>query len=203
MAAIDLKKQYKHLYQPSSSEIAVVDVPSMNYLMIDGSGDPNGPVYADAVSALYAVSYTLKFLLKKQDVALDYTVMPLEGLWWTKAGGADWNSVERADWLWTAIIMQPPDITEEMFEQARSDVEQKKRLDLARMRFEPFAEGRAAQILYTGPYKEEGPTIERLHAFIEQQGWHLSGKHHEIYLNTPGRTAPERLKTIIRQPFVG
>src|SRR5690242_16794657 len=98
MAAIDLKKQFKHLYQPSSSEIAVVDVPSMNYLMIDGSGDPNGPVYADAVSALYTVAYTLKFMLKKRDAALDYTVMPLEGLWWAQEM-ADWNSIERADWL--------------------------------------------------------------------------------------------------------
>jgi hypothetical protein len=202
MATIDLKKQLKHLYQPAIGEIAVVEVPSMNYLMMDGSGDPNGPVYADAVSALYTVAYTLKFLLKKRDAALDYTVMPLEGLWWAQEM-ADWNSVERADWLWTAIIMQPPAITGEMFEQARRDAEQKRRLDLARVYFEPFTEGRAAQILYTGPYKEEGPTIERLHAFIKQQGWQLSGKHHEIYLNTPGRTAPERLKTIIRQPFVG
>ncbi len=97
--------------------------------------------------------------------------------------------------------MQPEAITREMFEQARSEVEKKKQLDLARMRFEMFAEGRAAQILHTGPYSEERPTIDRLHAFMEQQGWHMRGKHHEIYLNNLGRTAPERLRTIIRQPY--
>ena len=131
-------------------------------------------------------------MLKKRDVALDYSVMPLEGLWWTQEGTL-WYTTDRADWRWTAIIMQPETITREMFEQARYEVEQKKQLDLASMRFEAFTEGRAAQILHTGPYSEEKPTIDRLHAFIEQQGWPLHGKHHEIYLNDLNRTAPESL----------
>ncbi|GHO93186.1 hypothetical protein KSF_032340 [Reticulibacter mediterranei] len=200
MATIDLKKQLKHLYQPSAGEIAVVEVPTMNFLMLDGSGDPNGTVYADAVGALYAVAYALKFMLKKRDAALDYTVMPLEGLWRTREGTL-WYDTDRANWLWTAMIMQPEEITEAMFEQARSDVGSKKRLDLASMRFEAFTEGRAAQILHAGPYSEERPTIERLHAFLEQRGWRANGRHHEIYLNDPFRTAPERLRTILRQPF--
>lgn len=200
MVAIDLKKQLKHLYQLSADEIAVVEVPAMNFLMIDGSGDPNGATYTDAVGALYAVAYTLKFMLKKRDAGRDYTVMPLEGLWWTKEGTL-WYETDRADWFWTAMIMQPEEITEEMFEQARSEVERKKRLDLAHVRFEAFPEGRAVQILHSGPYSEERSTIERLHAYMEQRGWRVNGRHHEIYLSDPFRTAPERLRTIIRQPF--
>jgi hypothetical protein len=201
MATTDLKKQLKHLYQLSAGEVAVVEVPAMNFLMIDGSGDPNGATYTDAVGALYAVAYTLKFMLKKRDAARDYTVMPLEGLWRTKEGTL-WYETDRADWFWTTMIMQPEEITEEMFEQARSEVERKKRLDLARVRFEAFPEGRAVQVLHSGPYSEERSTIERLHAYMEQSGWRVNGRHHEIYLTDPFRTAPERLRTIIRQPFV-
>lgn len=200
MAAIDLKKQLKHLYHLPTSEIAVVEVPAMNFLMIDGSGDPNGKVYAEAVGKLYAVAYALKFMLKKRDAERDYVVMPLEGLWRTKEG-TPWYDTDRANWLWTAMIMQPEEVTEEMFEQARSEVERKKQLDLARIRFETFSEGHVVQVLHSGPYSEERPTIERLHAFIEQRGWRGRGRHHEIYLSDPFRTAPERLRTILRQPF--
>lgn len=200
MAAIDLKKHFKHLYQLSTDEIVVVEVPAMNFLMIDGSGDPNGAAYKDAVGALYAVAYTLKFMLKKRDAARDYSVMPLEGLWRTKEGTL-WYDTDRANWLWTAMIMQPEEITEEMFEQARSEVERKKRLDLSHVRFEAFAEGRAVQVLHSGPYSEERSTIELLHAYMEQRSWRVNGRHHEIYLSDPFRTAPERLRTIIRQPF--
>jgi hypothetical protein len=200
MAVIDLKKQLKHLYQAPANEVTTVEMPSMNYLMMDGAGDPNGPEYSATVATLFTVSYTLKFMLKKRDAALDYSVMPIEGLWWTKEGTL-WYSTDRTDWRWTAIIMQPEVITSEMFEQARREVEKKKQLDLARMRLETFTESRAAQILHIGPYSKERPTIDRLHAYIEQQGWQFRGKHHEIYLNIPSRTAPERLRTIIRQPY--
>ncbi len=200
MATIDFKKQFKHLYQLAADEVAVVEVPAMNFLMLDGSGDPNGATYTDAVGKLYAVAYALKFLLKKRDAERDYTVMPLEGLWWTREGTV-WYDTDRANWCWTIMIVQPEGITEELFEQARSEVERKKQFDLAYMRFAAFTEGRAAQILHSGPYSEERPTIDRLHAFLEQRDWQASGRHHEIYLNDPFRTAPERLRTIIRQPF--
>lgn len=203
MDKIDFKKELKYLYNPSKKECAVVDVPAMQFLMVDGEGDPNtAESYKEAVGALYSVSYTLKFMIKKGPQAVDYGVMPLEGLWWVE----DMNlfSVEdKSAWQWTSMIMQPEFVTGDLFEEAREQVEKKKGLaGLGRLRLEEFEEGRAAQIMHIGPYADEAPTIKGLHAFIGEQGGSLEGKHHEIYLSDPGRTAPEKLKTVIRQPFV-
>ena len=198
---IDLKKELKELYSASPQQVAIVDVPPMNFLMIDGQGDPNtSPEFQDAVEALYGVSYTLKFMIK-QEQAINYVVMPLEGLWW--ADDMTQFSMEDKDaWLWTAMIMQPEYVTGELFEEAVEQVRQKKELTaLSGMRLESFHEGLSAQILHIGPYSEEGPTIEELHSFIEGNGYQLRGKHHEIYLGDPRRSAPEKLKTIIRQPI--
>lgn len=203
MQKVDLKKQLKHLYDPSAKEISVVDVPEMNFLMIDGEGDPNiSQEYREAVETLYAISYTLKFMLKKGEVAIDYPVMALEGLWWTD-DMTKFSPENKAIWKWTMMIMQPEFITEEMVEEAKGQVEKKKGPlpALPRMRFESFHEGPSAQITYFGPYSGEGPTIRRLHEFIAELGHERRGKHHEIYLNDPRRTAPEKLKTVIRQPF--
>jgi len=203
MEKIDLKKQLKHLYNPSKKLITVVDVPRMNFLMIDGQGDPNtSAAYKNAVEALFSVSYEIKFMVKKGETAVDYTVMPLEGLWW--ADDMSKFSVEDKDsWKWTSMIMQPEYVTEELFNEARIKVEQKKGLStLSDLRFESFHEGQAAHIMYIGPYADEGPTIAAIHNFIKEQGHDLSGKHHEIYLSDFRRTAPEKLKTVIRQPFV-
>jgi hypothetical protein len=198
----DLKKSLKFLYSPSAKAPEIVDVPPLNFLMVDGQGNPNtAHSYADALQALYSLSYTLKFMLKKGPSAIDYTVMPLEGLWWVP-DMADFLTATKDEWYWTAMIMQPEWITAEHVEEARQQAARKNgvaSLDLAR--FESFHECRAAQILYFGPYSGEGPTIARLHAYITEQGGRLRGKHHEIYLGDPRRTAPEKLKTIIRQPF--
>jgi hypothetical protein len=201
MPPIDYKKELKQLYAPSAQEPVLVDVPPLHFLMIDGHGDPNtAPAYAAAVEALYALAYTLKFMVKRGPNGVDYTVMPLEGLWW--GAGIDWHdSGQRADWQWTMMIMQPEHITAELFEQALVATRKKKpTLALDRVRFERYDEGPAAQILHIGPYAIEGPTVARLHAFIEQQGHALRGKHHEIYLGDPRKTAPEKLRTVIRQP---
>jgi hypothetical protein len=199
---IDLRKKWKYLYNPSSKQIAVVDVPDMNFLMIDGKGDPNTSVaYRDAVEALFAVSYTLKFMVKQGDQALDYAVMPLEGLWWVDHM-AQFSMHNKEAWKWTSMIMQPEYVEEELLQEALRQVRKKKDLTaLSGMRFESFHEGQAAQILYFGPYADEGPTIERIHRFIAEQGHRLRGRHHEIYLSDPRRTAPVKLKTVIRQPF--
>ena len=202
MNKIDFKKELKHLYKPSAKKVSIVDVPTMNFLMIDGQGNPNTvESYGQAVEALYAVSYALKFMIKKGALAVDYGVMPLEGFWW----GEDMNqfSVDsKDDWLWTAMIMQPEYVTEELVNETRQLVETKKNPPaLPLMRFEPYDEGQAAQILYTGPYADEAPTIQRIHQHIEDNGGQLQGKHHEIYLNDPRRTATEKLKTVIRQPY--
>jgi hypothetical protein len=199
---IDLRKEHKYLYNPSSKQIAIVDVPEMNFLMIDGTGDPNTSVaYRNAVEALFAVSYSLKFMVKKGEQAVDYAVMPLEGLWWVDdMTGFSMN--DKQAWKWTSMIMQPEYVTEELLQEALKQVRKKKDLPaLSGMRFESFHEGQAAQVLYFGPYSDEAPTIEGIHRFILEQGRRLRGRHHEIYLSDPRRTAPAKLKTVIRQPF--
>ena len=181
----------------------MVDVPEMIFLMIDGHGDPNtSSDYSDAVQALYSVSYALKFQVKRSR-GLDYKVGSLEGLWWTPDLNA-FAAGDKSRWDWTMIIRQPDLVKEDLLAEAIQQVQEKKRLSAAAMiRLEKLTEGRAAQILHVGPYSTEGPTIARLHAFIEEQGCTFDGrvqKHHEIYLGDPRRPAPERLRTIIRQP---
>ncbi len=202
MQKIDLKKQLNHLYNPSKKEVTVVDVPQMNFLMLDGKGDPNTAVaYQQAIEALYSVSYTLKFMIKKGETAIDYAVMPLEGFWWAE-DMSKFSTENKDAWLWTSMIMQPEYVTKKLFEEAKIKVAKKKDLPaLPSVRFEVFHEGQAAQIMHIGPFADEGPTIERIHNFIKEQGHELKGKHHEIYLSDFRRTAPEKLKTIIRQPF--
>ncbi len=200
MDKIDLKKELKKLYNPSSKEVSAVDVPDMNFLLIDGEGAPASRQYSDAIEALYGVSYTLKFMVKK-DKAVDYTVMPLEGLWW--ADDMTKFSAERKDeWKWTSMIMQPKYVIAEDVKIAVEQVKKKKNpTAISKVRFESFKEGSAAQIMYVGPFSAEGPTIAKIHAYIQNSGHSLSGKHHEIYLNNPATTAPEKLKTILRQPM--
>jgi hypothetical protein len=200
MDKIDYKKELKHLYAPPVKNAIIVDVPPMNYLMIDGKGDPvTSQDYMDTFGALYSVAYTIKFMLKRQGT--DYGVLPLEGLWWAEDMTA-FTREDRAAWQWTSIIMQPEPVTRDIFEKAMQEVLKKKKLPaLSKMRFENLNEGKSAQIMHIGPYAAEAPTIEKLHLFIKEQGYQLTGKHHEIYLGDPSRTAPEKLKTIVRQPF--
>jgi hypothetical protein len=201
MAKIDFKKELSHLYNPSKKAFSIVDVPSMCFLMIDGHGDPNtAPAYQEAVEALYGVAYGLKFRSKKEK-SVDYVVPPLEGLWWME--DMEQFSLEaKDDWDWTMMVMQPEWITDEMVEQVRAEVARKKNPPaLPKLRVEDYHEGLAVQILYLGPYADEAPTIARMHAFAAAEGYELRGKHHEIYLSDPRRTAPEKLKTVIRQPI--
>lgn len=203
MQKVDHRRELGHLYGGRRDEIVTVDVPPMNFLMVDGHGDPNtSPEYADAIRTLYPLAYTIKFMCKQEQIE-DFPVMPLEGLWWTE-DMRDFRIDDKSDWLWTAMIMQPPVVTAELVERATAKAAAK--IDpalLDRVRFAGYHEGRAAQVLYVGPYSDEGPTIARLHAFIADNGGTLAGArhHHEIYLGDPRRTAPERLKTIIRQPY--
>jgi hypothetical protein len=203
MQKLDLKKELKHLYSAPSKEPVMLDVPPMNFLMVDGEGAPDGPAAAAAMEALYAVSYTLKFSVKKGPMAIDYPVMALEGLWW--AGDmASFTAGDKNKWKWTYMIMQPDIITADMIKKTIEDVRKKKNpAVLGKLKFEMFDEGRAAQIMHLGPYSAEGPTIQKLHDFIHAQGLAFDGriqKHHEIYMSDPRRAAPEKLKTIIRQP---
>lgn len=202
MQKIDLKKHWKELYQPSAKAVARVDVPSLNYLMVDGEGDPNtSESFQEAVEALFTLSYTLKFMVKKGERAIDYGVMPLEGLWWSD-DPADFVLANKARWKWTLMIAQPEFVTAEDLTAARAELRRKKKeKGQERVRFEAFAEGPSAQILYVGAFADEGPAIERLHQAIAASENSLRGKHHEIYLSDSRKTAPEKLKTILRQPF--
>jgi hypothetical protein len=202
MQKIDLKKTLKHLYQPPMNKVMQVDVPPMHYLMVDGAGDPNTEKsYQEAVEALFTLAYTLKFMTKKGPLAMDYGVMPLEGLWWADDMAA-FSVEDKSNWKWTLMIMQPDFITPEMTATVMAEVRKKKNpAALDKVRFELFAEGATAQTLHIGPFAEEGPTIERMHRFIADSGHQLAGKHHEIYLSDIRKADPKKWKTIIRQPM--
>jgi hypothetical protein len=212
MAKLDLKKELKYLYAPSAKKVGIVDVPAFKFVMIDGEIEPgetpgSSESYRNAIGALYGVSYTLKFMSKlRQTDPLDYTVMALEGLWWTDAG--DFSFTAEDPWLWTMMMLQPDHIGEAMFqeglqkakEKAASKGEENPAID--ELRFESFQEGLCMQIMHIGPYSEEPRTIEKMEAFAAENGYQKSGKHHEIYLGDPRRARPERLKTILRQPVI-
>ena len=201
MEKINYKKKLQHLYKPSVKEVEIVEVPQMNYLMIDGDGGPNHPTFQNAIEVLFPLSYTLKFMIKKSDIEIDYGVLPLEGLWWAD----DMSSFikdKKDDWKWTLMIMQPELVKKGMVVKAIEEVRKKKNpVALPLVRFESFSEGKVAQIMHIGPFSEEGPTVEKLHVFIGDSGSQRIGKHHEIYLSDIRRAAPEKWKTIIRQPM--
>lgn len=198
---IDFKKELKELYAPSAKEISTVKVPRLNFLSIDGKGDPNtSQEYKKALEALFSVAFKIKFTAKKE-LGKDYAVMPLEGLWWAK-DMSKFSLDDKSSWLWKALIMQPDFITQKIFQKAVDEVKAKKNLQgLEKIKLETLDEGLSAQILYIGPFSGEKPTIQRIYDFIQEQGGSLTQKHHEIYLSDPRKTAPAKLKTIIRQPF--
>ena len=203
MNKVDYKKELKHLYKPSALKIEFKDIPEMNFLMIDGTGDPNTSLdYKEAIEALFTLSYTLKFMIKKGELGIDYGVMPLEGLWWVD-DMSKFDQNKKEDWKWTAMIMQPEVVTNELVASATVEVRKKKNPKaLSKIRFEAFTEGKAAQTLHIGPFSEEGPIIKKVHDCIINDGHKLSGKHHEIYLSDIRRAAPEKWKTIVRQPYI-
>lgn len=202
LAKLDLKQDLKALYQPTTKAFAFIDVPPMQFLMIDGKGNPNtADEYKQAVQALYTIAYTLKFAIKKAE-QIDYPVMALEGLWW--ADDMSQFSVQRKEeWLWTMMIMQPDVVTSGHFAAAREEIKRKGKDSAAmeRLRLETFHEGLSVQIMHIGPYADEAPTLAKLHhEFIPSQGYKMRGKHHEIYLSDPSRTPESKWKTVLRQP---
>ncbi|MBM3179026.1 MAG: hypothetical protein FJZ86_01590 [Chloroflexi bacterium] len=212
MKILDLKKQFKHLYQPSAKKIETVQVPNLQFAMIDGTiekGQAPGtsPGFQEATQALYGLSYTLKFMLKKRKTnAIDYPVMALEGLWWVEDGFFD--ITVKDNWFYTLMIMQPNVITKELFEEAREGVRKKKGDSemLSKARLAHFEEGLCVQVMHIGPYATEPATIERMKEFMNENGLRdnvgPNGKHHEIYLSDPRKAAPDKMKTVLRHPVV-
>jgi hypothetical protein len=202
MSKVDFKKEWKHLYRPSTKEFAVVEVPPLQFAMIDGHGDPNtAQEYTEALEALYAVAFKVKFLSKKK-LGRDYVVPPLEGLWWAEDMETFTIQRDKSAWDWTMMIMQPEWISAEIWQEAREQVAAKKSpVALEKLRLETYNEGLSVQILYLGSYDDEGPTLHKMHhEFIPQNDYELRGKHHEIYLSDPRRVTPEKLRTVLRQP---
>ena len=212
MKILDLKKQFKHLYQPSAKKIETIQVPNLQFAMIDGAiekGSEPGksPLFAEATQALYGLSYTLKFMLKKRKTnAIDYPVMALEGLWWVEDGMFDITIKD--NWFYTLIMMQPEVITQELFEEAREQVRKKKGDSdmLNKVRLAHFEEGLCVQVMHIGPYATEPATIECMKEFMKENGLQDNlgpkGKHHEIYLSDPRKAAPDKMKTVLRHPVV-
>ncbi len=204
MDKIDYKKKLIEFYAAKINKPVTITVPKMNYIMVDGHGDPNtSQDYIDAIQALYPVAYGIKFFCKKE-LDVDFGVMPLEGLWWMKDMDS-FSADKKDDWLWTAMIMQPDIVSKDIFEKIVKQVTGKKNpKSISKIRFSSYDEGRSAQVMYVGPYADEGPTIQNLHSYIKEQGGTLNSNnkhHHEIYFSDPRRTAPDKLKTIIRQPY--
>jgi hypothetical protein len=202
MKTLDLKTRYKEFYSQPKSKMTMVKVPDLAFLAIDGRGDPNTSAeYRAALEALYAVAYGLKFLLKKRaGNPIDYPVMPLEGLWWVH-DMRQFDVRKKDEWNWRMMIMQPPVVEAPIVEKMKVEAAKKKDLpSVNKVDLICFEEGEAAQVLHLGPYADEGPTIQALHDFIDARGYVKDGLHHEIYLGDPRKTAPSKLKTIIRQP---
>ena len=212
MKTLDLKKQFKYLYQPSAKKIETVQVPNLQFAMIDGAiekGSEPGksPSFAEATQALYGISYTLKFALKKRKTdAVDYPVMALEGLWWVEDGKFD--IFRKDNWFYTLMIMQPDVVTQEVFEKAREEVRKKKgdSESLNKAQLAHFEEGLCVQTMHIGPYATEPATIDRMHEFMQKNGLKdnvgPNGKHHEIYMSDPRKAAPDKLKTVLRHPVM-
>jgi hypothetical protein len=193
----DLKKEIA-AYAARPGRFEVIDVPPLQYLMIDGHGDPNGAEYADAISSLFPLAYKLKFF-SKRELDRDYVVMPLEALWWADDMASFTTDRDTSRWDWTAMILTPEWITAEHVDRARDAAAGAPAVD--RVRLETLAEGRCVQTLHLGPFEDEAPVLRRMHEeFLPQHGLRLTGKHHEIYLSDIRRTDPAKLRTILRQP---
>lgn len=207
MKTRDLRKELKHLYNPSAKKVERVDVPRFQFAMVDGQieaghGPGTSPQFAEALEALYGISYTLKFMIKqRKEDPVDYPVMALEGLWGVE-DYSQFNITQPTGWFYTVMILQPDFITAEVFAEGLAAL-RKKRGDqpgFARLRLESFHEGPSIQTLHVGPYATEMETLARMDAFAEANGLRLHGKHHEIYMGDPRRAQPEKLKTILRHP---
>jgi hypothetical protein len=206
---VDFRKTQKELYMPKTTP-SIVEVPQMVFFMVDGAGNPNtSPDYAAALGILYGLSYSVK--MSKMSATqpngyFDFVVPPLEGLWWFKDGGVITDILDKDNFCWTSMVRQPEFVTSEVFEATKAALAKKKpELYLPAARLETFTEGLCAQIMHIGAYDNEPATIAVLEKFIEESGYTTdftaTRRHHEIYLGDPRKTAPEKLKTVIRYPI--
>lgn len=211
MKTLDLKKQFHSLYVPSAKKVEIIQVPKLQFAMIDGSMEVgmepgSSPGFQEALAAIYGIAYTLKFMLKKRKRnAVDYPVMALEGLWWVDDGAFD--IAKKDNWLYTLMILEPDVITQDVFEEGLAQIRQKRGDSpaLSRMRLATFEEGLCVQVMHVGQYAAEPATVERMRVFATESGYEdlvaHGGKHHEIYMGDPRRADPAKLKTVLRHPI--
>ena len=204
MEQLDLKKKFGQLYKPSSKKIEIIEIPALQFAMLDGAIEAGlapgtSHSFQQAVEALYSISYTLKFAFKKRaDKPIDYPVMPLEALWWVERSGR-FNIKDPTNWHWTVMLMQPEIITPDEFAHALTGLAQRKpNPSLRQVRLETFHEGLCVQTMHIGPYPREPETVAAMEAFVKESGYEFQRKHHEIYLSDPRRANPENMKTILR-----
>lgn len=203
MDKVDHKKSLS-TYKAKNHQSAILDVPKMQYLMIDGHGDPNtSKEFADAIKALYPVAYKLKFA-SRLELGKDYTVMPLEGLWWADDMTTFTTARDKSQWDFTLMIMQPDWITKDMFTTAITKVNEKEPpVNIDMVRLETLDEGLCVQTLHVGSFDDEADILAKIHnEFVPENGLKMVGKHHEIYLSDFRKVAPEKLRTILRQPVI-
>jgi len=201
LAVIDFLASQKVFYNPKFGQFSLVEIPEMTFITVDGSGNPNVSLeFTDAVASLYSVAYTLKFALKVPPRSLEFKVAPLEGLWWME-DMTQFSVAVKDQWLWKLMIHLPDELTEADLADALGILRKKKKSPPAaeRLQLERISEGLCLQTMYFGSYSDEGPTIAALHQHAAEHGYKLRGKHHEIYLGDPRKSAPEKLKTVIRQ----
>lgn len=198
---MDFKRELES-YRAPRGTFQQLQVPSLQYLMIDGQGDPNSsPAFARGIEALYPLAYKLKFL-SKLELGRDYVVMPLEGLWWADDMESFTSRRDKSTWSWTLMIMVPDWLGAGHFDRAFEQATAKTPAEgIDRVRLAKLEEGLCVQTLHVGSFDEEGPVLEKMHTeAISGAGLQLVGKHHEIYLSDFRRTAPDKLRTILRQP---
>ncbi len=207
MNKIDFKKEYKKYYNPKADKAEIVIVPKMHFLMIDGQGAPESENFQQAIETMYGIAYTIKFTRKKSHITPDYSLGPLEGLWAIDSSkGFDPKMAEeymakRNEWTWTLMLWQPDIITVKELEQAKTALKAKKpNLPTDNVRLEHFEEGEVVQIMHIGPYSNEAASVNKMDEFAAENKLKMHGKHHEIYLGDPRRSAPDKLKTILRHP---
>lgn len=213
---LDFKKKEKEFYLPGR-EPEAIDVPAMNFIMVDGKGNPNEEdgEYQRAVELLYALSYTIKMGYKKTEKPegwSDYVVPPLEGLWWLEDGETDLSGLSQKErYFWTSMIRQPEFVTKEVFENACREVAKKKpELDTAKARLETLVEGLCVQVMHIGPFDDEPLTIAEMDRYITANGYRNAvgdiqpdgtvRRHHEIYMGDPRKTDVSKMKTVLRHP---
>jgi hypothetical protein len=203
---LDYKKEFRDFCMPKDKPLLIM-IPSMNFIMCDGTGDPNdNSDFQQAINLLYGLSFTIKMSKMKGNQPegyFEYVVPPLEGLWWIDEGGFSFDV--RDNWKWTLMIRQPEFVNKEVFKWACSELIKKKgEIPIVKVRFEAFDEGSCVQIMHIGPYSTEPETMKKIEDFIFNEGLKNmvgnGGKHHEIYLSDPRKSKPESLKTVLRLP---